>query len=90
MNLSPCFAALLFAASVAAAQQPATPEPPTIALTIFNQNFAVARTTLNLDLQAGINNVETNQVTNQLEPDSGDIAQPGPNARFGQALLPHP
>jgi hypothetical protein len=70
VNLFRCFAAILFAASVAAAQQPATPEPPTTALTIYNQNFAVARTTLNLDLQAGINNVETNQVTNQLEPDS--------------------
>jgi hypothetical protein len=70
MNLSRCFAALLFAASIAVAQKPADPEPPTTALTIYNQNFAVARTTLKLDLLSGINNVETNQVTNQLEPDS--------------------
>ena len=70
MNLSHCIAAVLFAATVAAAQQPAAPAPPTTALTIYNDNFAVARTTLNLDLHAGINSVETNQVTNELEPDS--------------------
>ena len=70
MNLSRCFAAMLFAASVAAAQQPDAPKPPATALTIYNQNFAVARTSLNLDLHPGINSVETNQVTNQLEPDS--------------------
>jgi hypothetical protein len=70
VNFSPFFAAALFAASVAAAQQSAEPEPPATALTIYNQDFAVARTTLNLDLRAGVNNVETNQVTNQLEPDS--------------------
>jgi hypothetical protein len=70
VNLSRCFASALFAASVAAAQQPAGPESPATALTIYNQDFAVARTTLNLDLHAGINSVETNQVTNQLEPDS--------------------
>lgn len=70
MKLSHCFLALLFAASVASAQQPAEPEPPATALTIYNQDFAVARTTLNLNLHAGINSVETNQVTNQLEPDS--------------------
>jgi hypothetical protein len=60
----------LFTATVAAAQQSAAPEPPATALTIYNQDFAVARTTLDLDLHAGINSVETNQVTNQLEPDS--------------------
>jgi hypothetical protein len=85
MILSRCFASVLFAASVAAAQQPTNPEPPATALTIYNQDFAVARTTLNLDLHAGINSVETNQVTNQLEPDSvilralghsRDVAQP--------------
>jgi len=70
MNLSRCFATVLFAASIAAAQQPTNPEPPPTALTIYNQDFAVARTTLNLDLHPGINSVETNQVTNQLEPDS--------------------
>jgi hypothetical protein len=70
VHISHCFAAVFFAATVAATQQPAEPEPPATALTIYNQDFAVARTTLNLDLHAGINNVETNQVTNQLEPDS--------------------
>ncbi len=79
MNLSRCFAAALFAASVAAAQQSPVPEPPATALTIYNQNFAVARTTLNLDLHAGINSVETNQVTNQLEPDSVILRSLGQN-----------
>ncbi|MGP8252609.1 MAG: DUF4139 domain-containing protein [Terracidiphilus sp.] len=78
MNLSRCFAAVFFAASVSAAQQPAGPEPPATALTIYNQDFAVARTTLNLDLHAGINSVETNQVTNQLEPDSVILRGLGP------------
>jgi hypothetical protein len=70
VNLSRFFVALFLAASVAAAQQPVAPESPATALTIYNQDFAVARTTLNLDLHTGINSVETNQVTNQLEPDS--------------------
>ena len=43
---------------------------PAAALTIYNENFAVARTTIDLDLHAGQNDVSTNQVTTQLEPDS--------------------
>jgi hypothetical protein len=40
------------------------------ALTIYNQNFAVARTQIDLDLHPGRNEVTTTQVTSQLEPDS--------------------
>ncbi len=39
-------------------------------LTIYNQDFAVARTAIPLDLKAGANEVTTTQVTSQLEPDS--------------------
>lgn len=59
--------ATIFAASSLAAQQPAA--PPT-ALTIYNQDFAVARTQIDLDLHPGLNEVTTGQVTTQLEPDS--------------------
>jgi len=90
VNFSRCFAAALFAASAAAAQQPPAPEPPSTALTIYNDNFAVARTTLNLDLHSGMNNVETNQVTNQLEPDSvilRDLNSTGNTARPSFRIL---
>src|SRR5580698_11503058 len=57
----------------ASAQEPAqsasAPSVPA-ALTIYNENFAVARTTVDLDLHPGINEVSTNEVTTQLEPDS--------------------
>jgi len=48
-----------------AAQQDAATQ-----LTIYNDNFAVARTTVPLDLHAGANEVLTTNVTSQLEPDS--------------------
>ncbi|MFA6288429.1 MAG: DUF4139 domain-containing protein [Opitutaceae bacterium] len=40
------------------------------ALTIYNQNFAVVRETIPLDLKAGVNLVNFSGVTTQLEPDS--------------------
>jgi hypothetical protein len=40
------------------------------ALTIYNQNFAVVRETLPLDLKAGVNLVNFSGVTTQVEPDS--------------------
>jgi hypothetical protein len=61
--------AIAFAAP-AIAQQSAPLTGPASALTIYNENFAVARTTIDLDLHPGINEVSTNQVTTQLEPDS--------------------
>jgi hypothetical protein len=63
-----CFAFLpLIAFSYVVAQEPTT--APT-RLTIYNQDFAVARTTVPLDLHAGMNEVLTTNVTGQLEPDS--------------------
>ncbi len=40
------------------------------ALTIYNQNFAVVRETLPLDLQAGVNTVHFSGATTQVEADS--------------------
>ncbi len=63
--------ALVFAATTVTAQQPATqPAAQPTALTIYNEDFAVARTQINLDLHPGLNDLSTNQVTTQLEPDS--------------------
>ena len=40
------------------------------ALTIYNQNFAVVRDTIPLDLKSGVNDVRLAGTTAQLEPDS--------------------
>jgi hypothetical protein len=45
----------------------ATAEP---ALTIYNQNFAVVRDTVPLDLESGVNTVRYTGATAQVEPDS--------------------
>jgi hypothetical protein len=69
--------ALVFAVTTVAAQQPATqPIAASTALTIYNQDFAVARTQIDLDLHPGLNEVTTNQVTTQLEPDSVVLRDP--------------
>ena len=65
--------AAICAASVATAQQPTT-EP--VALTIYNQSFAVARTSIDLDLHSGSNEVTTTNVTSMLEPDSVVLRDP--------------
>jgi hypothetical protein len=74
----------LLAASIALAQQPASqpvaptdkssPEP--VALTIYNQDFAVARTFIDLDLHPGVNEITTSDVTSRLEPDSVVLRDP--------------
>jgi hypothetical protein len=69
--------AFVLAATTIAAQQPATqPTAPSTALTIYNEDFAVARTQIDLDLHPGVNEVTTNQVTTQLEPDSVVLRDP--------------
>lgn len=45
-------------------------------LTIYNQNFAVVRIEAPLDLKAGLNHVEVNDITNYLEPDSVILRDP--------------
>jgi hypothetical protein len=46
------------------------------ALTIYNQNFAVVRDTVHLDLKAGVNDVKYNDATMHLEPDSVVLRDP--------------
>lgn len=46
------------------------------ALTIYNQNFAVVRETLRLDLKAGDNKLVFNGATAQVEPDSVILRDP--------------
>jgi hypothetical protein len=50
-----------------------TAEP---ALTIYNQNFAVVRDTVPLDLKAGVNSVRYTDATAQVEPDSVILRDP--------------
>jgi hypothetical protein len=45
-------------------------------LTIYNSDLAVARTTVDLDLKQGSNEVTTSKVTSQLEPDSVVLRDP--------------
>jgi hypothetical protein len=40
------------------------------ALTIYNQQFAVVRQKLPLDLHSGVNHVQVTDITAHLEPDS--------------------
>jgi len=65
-------ATLTLSLPCALAQQP---EPP-VALTIYNQDFAVARTSVDLDLHPGLNEVTATQVTSRLEPDSVILRDP--------------
>src|ERR1700726_898960 len=53
------------------AQQPSQPS-----LTIYNQNFAVVRQQLPLDLKSGENQISVNDITMHLEPDSIILRDP--------------
>lgn len=63
--------ALLFAGSLSGAITTAQP-----ALTIYNQNFAVVRDTVPLNLKAGVNDVRYTGATAQVEPDSVILRDP--------------
>jgi len=58
---------------MAAAQQPSAAP---VALTIYNQNFAVARVPIDLDLHTGVNEITASKVTSKLEPDSVILRDP--------------
>src|SRR6266853_945064 len=47
------------------------------ALTIYNQNFAVVRDTVPLDLKSGVNSVIYADATARVEPDSVILRDPG-------------
>jgi hypothetical protein len=66
-------AAVFLAAALSAAQENTT-QP--VALTIYNQDFAVARTYLDLNLHPGMNEVTATGVTSRLEPDSVILRDP--------------
>ncbi len=51
----------------------AAPQP---ALTVYNQNFAVVRDTVPLDLKQGVNEVRFTETTAHLEPDSVILRDP--------------
>ena len=53
-----------------------TDEPVQPSLTIYNQNFAVVRQELPLDLKAGANEVQVTDITMHLEPDSVILRDP--------------
>jgi hypothetical protein len=61
-------ASILLAAALTASAEPA--------LTIYNQNFAVVRDTVPLDLKAGANAVVYSGATAQVEPDSVILRDP--------------
>ncbi|HKW29218.1 MAG TPA: hypothetical protein VJT54_07780, partial [Verrucomicrobiae bacterium] len=67
-NLTPI---LLLAGALAPALVTAQP-----ALTIYNQNFAVVRDTVPLDLKSGVNEVRYPDATAQVEPDSVILRDP--------------
>ena len=49
------------------------------ALTIYNQNFAVVRDSVPLDLKQGVNDVRFTETTAHLEPDSVILRDPRQN-----------
>src|ERR1041384_8580283 len=72
MTTSLLIASLLTCAATAA-------EP---ALTIYNQNFAVVRETIPLDLKAGVNQVRFAGATTYLEPSSVVLRDPAGKRRL--------
>jgi hypothetical protein len=74
--------ALLLIAIVAAARihsanaEAGTTGPSGLALTIYNQNFAVVRQPINLNLQVGSNRIQFADTTAHLEPDSVILRDP--------------
>ena len=58
------------------AAAPSAPVAGSPALTIYNQNFAVVRDTVPLDLKPGVNDVRFSETTAHLEPDSVILRDP--------------
>ena len=66
-------AAALTAANPAQEAQSGADDP---AITVYNQNFAVVRQSLSLELKAGVNEVRFSDTTASLEPDSLILRDP--------------
>jgi len=71
------WATLLFAVSVTCSNARAE-----VALTIYNQNFAVVRDVVSLDLKAGLNQVNFAEATAFLEPSSVILRDPADRHAF--------
>jgi hypothetical protein len=69
-----CVLLSLCCAVAMAADKPADGDQP--ALTIYNQNFAVVRHGITLDLKSGINRVRFTDATAHIEPDSVMLRDP--------------
>ncbi|HXY51222.1 MAG TPA: hypothetical protein VEI01_17350 [Terriglobales bacterium] len=76
--MKPLLLTLMWLAAASAQARPAAEEPPV--LTIYNQNFFVAREHLPLDLSAGVNHVEYAGTAAHLEPDSVILRDPAGRA----------
>jgi hypothetical protein len=72
--LTMCFLGAAIVAAIPA--QPADEGASGPALTIYNQNFAVVRQTLALDLRPGVNDIRFTETTSFLEPDSVMLRDP--------------
>ena len=70
---------LFFCGGVSLGQQAGTTSSPA-ALTIYNQQFAVVREKVPLNLAKGVNHVTFSDVTAHLEPDSVMLRDPGGRA----------
>lgn len=80
MKLNVTMSTLAAAALCAPVAAFAAAAPP--ALTIYNQNFAVVRETVPLDLQAGVNTVAFDRATLHVEPDSVVLRDPAGKVRL--------
>ncbi len=74
--LSAALLAAAFLTLPAAAQTVPAQTSPDRALTIYNQNFAVVRQTVPLNLTPGLNHVSVSDITFHLEPDSVVLRDP--------------
>ena len=70
IKLTPISAASIVCAIAVQAAHSAPPHTSAPSLTLYNDNFAVVRDTLQLTLKPGINQVRYQEITTQLEPDS--------------------
>src|SRR5713101_7671358 len=71
---------VIFLCGLGVAQDKSVDESNAPALTIYNQNFFVAREHLPLDLKPGVNHVEYAGIASHLEPDSVILRDPGGRA----------
>ncbi len=85
MKFAITFALVLIAAAALVAGIPAQEAQPgadDAAITIYNQNFAVVRQSLALELKAGVNDVRFTDTTASLEPDSLILRDPRGQRQF--------